>query len=157
MIFIVLFIIPLIDFIFLFRWAELFNWYLVFGYILLGFWIGSNCIKRANIFGSGQIRFHQGKDALPQLVAYVVAGFLFFAPGPLTDILAVLVLIPATRKLLFTLLIKNLSGKLKVGGFAFQSRQGSRFEENFDDVIDVDAREVKEISGVLSNSKKNHD
>lgn len=163
MIFLVLFIIPLIDFIYLFKWADLLNWYLVFGYVLLGFWLGAKCIARANTSGIANAMVGS-PDLLPKMLAWVLAGFMFFAPGPLTDLIACAVLLPWTRKILFSLLIKNLMAKVQAGGWSiggsfggakggFYSTVGKNpFESdqqfNDSDVIEVSAREVREASDV---------
>ncbi|MBP57016.1 MAG: FxsA protein, partial [Rhodobiaceae bacterium] len=67
-----------------------------------------------------QKKLVSGQKAIPELVQGVgllISGFFFIVPGVITDIVALIFLIPFTRKYILKLLIGFLIDKMRERGY----------------------------------------
>lgn len=118
----------------------------LFLYLLATFFVGSNLVRSAGI--------NSLKMASPSIVLEapfrLMAGVLILVPGLISDVLAVLILIPIVRKLLWTMVFaKIFKGRVyqqtwTSGGFRQPYPEG--------DVVDVTAvREERDVSPMALN------
>jgi UPF0716 protein FxsA len=121
---------------------------LMFAISALGLWL----IKARGAYTLWQIRkeISQGQiptQAVASSVFFVAAGVLFLIPGFLSDILAILLLLPITRNLCQALLFKFLGKRISFFSFSqntfstqHSSQQNTTFEAEFERKADDDKR-----------------
>ncbi len=147
------------------------GWY-VFFWFIIAFFIGLNLIRSstANIMPQlqqMQMRGQLGNDpAVSKKLATAMAGFLLLLPGLITDVLAVLVMIPGVQTVFRNALMKTMAKRQQammdkmmggmMGGMGASGQGGNPFEEMMrqmqqmqgqqrgtdSSVIDGEAREI---------------
>ncbi|QIW15387.1 hypothetical protein A4G20_03075 [Pasteurellaceae bacterium RH1A] len=98
-----------------------------------GLWL----IKLRGLFTIMQIRadISRGKvptDALISSLLFVVAGILLLIPGIISDILAVLMVLPITRTFIKAYLLKYFSSKMTFARFGNFQQQAGQNPNTFD-------------------------
>ncbi|MDE3936998.1 FxsA family protein [Glaesserella parasuis] len=109
--------------------------------------IGLRLMKVRGIMTIVQIRqeIAQGKipaQALTSSIFFAIAGVLLIIPGFLSDILALLLLLPITRQLLQAMFMKLFASRVKFMSFGSMNRTSSQnnttFEAEFEHKQDED-------------------
>lgn len=91
---------------------------LVFGTAILG--IFHIRMQGFELIFNLQKKLMSGQKAIPELiqgVGLLISGFFFIVPGAITDIVALIFLIPFTRKYILKLLIGFLIDKMRERGY----------------------------------------
>lgn len=110
-----------------------------------GLWI----LKIRGVFTVWQIKKQIGEGKIPtqavsSSILFLIAGILLIIPGFISDILAVLALLPFTRKLIETLAIRFLADKVKFFSFGSANytsqAQSTTFDAEFERKADEDKR-----------------
>jgi UPF0716 protein FxsA len=136
--------------------ADRFGWGLVLLGCLIGFFVGRGLIRwRGQVFYRKAMAAAQ-RDSLPTDaitggIAWYVAGVLFMIPGFITDVLALLVLLPPVRRRLLGRFGKLVEGRIIAGGgamggggFAWPPGEGG-------EIIDIEAEPVPPDVQVLEH------
>jgi len=132
---------PLAELVVLLWIADKTSWQTALVIILLGMAIGVWLIRQAGTRSLRMLRDQEQTTALPRAVLHLIAGLLFLLPGVLSDLLAVGLLIPWTRRRLARWLLRSLSGPAHPGSFG-TSRP--------DRIIDVRVIKPREGEGRIS-------
>lgn len=114
---------------------------------VVGLWV----LKARGVFTAWQIKkqLSEGKvptQAVSSSVLFVLAGILLIIPGFISDFLAVLVLLPFSRRLLEKTAKRFLADKIKFFQFGSQqyhsnsSQSETTFEAEFERKVDEDKR-----------------
>ena len=143
------------------------GWY-VFFWFIIAFFIGLNLIRSSTANIMPQLQQMQmtgqlGNDpAVSKKLATAMAGFLLLLPGLITDVLAVLVMIPGVQTVFRNALMKTMAKRQQammdkmMGGMGASGQGGNPFEEMMrqmqqmqgqqrgtdSSVIDGEAREI---------------
>ena len=164
-----LFVLPLTE---IFLWimlAEVWGWSGNLLEILLSGAVGLFCIKRVGLasFQGVQQAAQQGRSPAMQVLrafCFLVGGFLLILPGVLSDVLGLVFIFPPTRYIVSTYMARSWMKSQRMwvrvgsmgnfGGFytAYRTHQTHTQrppERSFEDVIEVDAVDVREISADL--------
>lgn len=112
----------------------------------LGLWL----LKVRGVFTVWQIKKQIGEGKIPtqavsSSILFLIAGILLIIPGFISDILAVLALLPFTRKLIETLAMRFLADKVKFFSFGSANYTSQAQETTFDAEFERKADEDKRI------------
>lgn len=104
---------------------------LLFAISFVGIWL----VKLRGIYTIYSIRqqLMQGQvptDAVIGSVMFVLAGVLLIIPGFVSDILAILCVLPVTRQLIQAYLLRMFKSKVRFSGFSFGAGNFRREDEN---------------------------
>lgn len=111
----------------------------------VGLWV----LKARGIFTAWQIKKQLGEGKIPtqavsSSILFLIAGILLIIPGFISDFLAVLALLPFTRKFIEKLASRFIANKFKIfsfGSTAYTSQsQGTTFDAEFERKADDDKR-----------------
>lgn len=113
---------------------------------VVGLWV----VKARGLYTMWQIKsqISEGKiptQAVVSSVFFAIAGVLLIIPGFLSDILAMLLVLPLTRTLLQATVMKFLAGKIKFFSFGqrpFSAQNNTTFEAEFERKTD-DNKSIK--------------
>lgn len=112
---------------------------------IAGLWL----LKARGIFTAWQIKkqLSEGKiptQAVSSSILFVIAGVLFIIPGLISDFLAILALLPFTRKFIEKLAARFIRDKVKFFSFASQNysseQNSTTFDAEFERKADNDKR-----------------
>lgn len=111
-----------------------------------GLWI----LKIRGVFTVWQIKKQIGEGKIPtqavsSSILFLIAGILLIIPGFISDILAVLALLPFTRKLIETLAMRFLADKVKFFSFGSSNYTSQAQETTFDAEFERHADEDKRL------------
>jgi UPF0716 protein FxsA len=124
---------PLVELVVLLWIADQTSWQTALAIILLGMAVGGWLIRRAGTHSLREIRGQRAPEEPPlsfsNAALQLVAGLLFLLPGVLSDLLAVGLLIPWTRRQLARWLLRSLGAR--------QQTQWSVETRRSDRIIDV--------------------
>lgn len=124
----------------------------VLGLAVLTALVGSFLVRRAGLSVLGRIQRKLGQGRIPGRelsdgAAVLVSGAFLITPGFITDVLGFLLLIPAVQGLVYRMLAKRLTARIKGFGAGGQVlggdwHDGTGFADSpRDDVIDIDGWE----------------
>jgi UPF0716 protein FxsA len=102
---------PLAELVVLLWIADKTSWQTAVVIILLGMAAGVWLIRRAGTRSLRMLRNQEQPTSLPLAVLHLIAGLLFLVPGVLSDLLAVGLLIPWTRRQLTRWILRSLNGR----------------------------------------------
>ncbi|AHG85675.1 FxsA protein affecting phage T7 exclusion by the F plasmid [Bibersteinia trehalosi USDA-ARS-USMARC-190] len=112
---------------------------------VIGLWI----VKARGIFTMWQVKKQLGEGKIPtqavsSSVLFVLAGVLLIIPGFISDALAVLLMLPFSRKWLEKIALSCFANKVKFFSFSSQqyhhSQAETTFEAEFERKVDEDKR-----------------
>ena len=131
--------------------ADRYGWAAVILGCVIGFIVGRGLIRwRGQVFHRKAMEAAQ-RDAVPTDaitggIAWFVAGVLFMIPGFITDVLALLVLLPPVRRRLLGRFGKLVEQRIIMGGGAGLGPGGFSWppQDGGGEIIDIEAEPVEE-------------
>ena len=117
--------------------ADLTNWLVVLGVLFGAGVLGAFLARQQGVRSLGRLSRELGGGQLPadamfDAVLVSFAGVLLILPGLLSDVVAILLLVPPTRRLFKSAIRRRFQGHVVTSGFQTSDAQSSR-----DRIIDV--------------------
>jgi len=143
-----LLLLPVVD-LFLLVWiGRQTSWGLVLAVVLGGFVVGGSLLRHVArnslpVLQAGLAAGRSPGTLLGSTAAAAIAAVFFILPGVITDALAVLVLIPVTRRFIALWVLPRLTGHVEVRGFSTFAAH-DRDAVSADRVIDVRVVDAEE-------------
>lgn len=119
--------------------------------VVAGFLLGLLVLKRTGLHAVRDLRAtvgrgHEPGHSLIDAACFTAAGLMFIVPGPLSDLIALALMLPATRNFLLRWAARHFEGKFR--------HQVNVIEGTFEVINDADAAERSQKQEIIMAKRK---